>query len=65
MLIYHQQAQNWVYKSQSYGATKLVRGYKEIATLDGQLAPIGHVVFIIHGIGQSMDLSCINKSTSE
>ncbi|XP_064389425.1 phospholipase DDHD1-like isoform X1 [Halichondria panicea] len=52
-------------KGGKYGCTKLVRGYKEEATNDDMLPPIGHVVFVVHGIGQSMDMSCINKSATD
>ena len=35
---------------------KLVRGYKEPAMPEeGQLPPISHFIFAIHGIGQKLD----------
>ena len=52
-------------KGQVYGGTKLVRGYKEFASDEDRDPPIGHLVFVIHGIGQNMDVSDIRKSTSE
>ena len=52
-------------KGQLYGATKLVRGYKDPALLEDRDPPIGHLVFVIHGIGQNMDSSNIVKSTGE
>ena len=53
--------------SQQYGGTKLMRGYKEacLPTCTRTSPPIGHLVFVIHGIGQNMDASDIVKSTSE
>jgi len=52
-------------KGQLYGATKLVRGYKDPASPEDCSPPISHIVFVIHGIGQNMDASDIVKSTSE
>ena len=52
-------------KGQLVGATKLVRGHKESAVWLEKLPPIGHLVFVIHGIGQNMDQSDISKSCSE
>ena len=49
----------------NFGCSKLVRGYKEPASREDKTPPIGHVVFVIHGIGQNMDISCIAKSTNE
>jgi phospholipase DDHD1 len=46
-----------------FGANKVMRGYKEYATGDDHLPPIGHVVFVTHGIGQNMDASSIEQST--
>ncbi|XP_019858671.1 PREDICTED: phospholipase DDHD1-like isoform X1 [Amphimedon queenslandica] len=51
--------------SQQYGATKLTRGYKEACLPTRTSPPIGHLVFVIHGIGQNMDASDIVKSTSD
>lgn len=48
-----------------HAATKMVRGYKEPASRDDCEPPIGHLVFVVHGIGQNMDMSDIAKSTSE
>ncbi len=42
-----------------------MRGYKEFASGEDRLPPIGHVVFVTHGIGQSMDASDITTSTKE
>ena len=42
-----------------------MRGYKENASKEDRPPPIGHIVFTIHGVGQNMDISSINKSTSE
>ena len=52
-------------KGSQFGSTKVVRGYKEHASGEDRLPPIGHVVFVVHGIGQNMDMSSIEKSASE
>lgn len=52
-------------RGQLYGATKLVRGYKEPCSPKDGTPPIGHLVFVIHGIGQNMDASDIVKSAAE
>ena len=52
-------------KPESFGGICIKRGYRERASLEDQLPPIGHLVFVIHGIGQNMDSSDISKSTSE
>ena len=52
-------------RGELYGSAKLVRGYKERASPEDREPPIGHLVFVIHGIGQSLDISDIAKSTSE
>lgn len=52
-------------KGQLYGTTKLVRGYKEQAKDIDRAPPIKHLVFVVHGIGQMMDVSDICKSTAE
>lgn len=52
-------------RSQSYGTTHLVRGYKEPSSGEDCLPPIGHIVFVVHGIGQNMESADIVKSTSE
>ena len=52
-------------RSQSFGTTRLVRGYKEPASPADGLPPIGHLVFVVHGIGQNMESADIVKSTSE
>ena len=52
-------------KGSLFGGTKVVRGYKECASLEDHLPPIGHVVFVTHGIGQNMDASSIQQSTKE
>ena len=52
-------------KGQLYGATRLFRGYKEPASREDRVPPIGHLVFTVHGIGQNMGSSDINKSTTE
>lgn len=36
-----------------------------MARTDDRLPPIGHIVFVIHGIGQCMESSDICKTTSE
>ena len=43
---------------------RLQRGYKEPALHEHREPPIGHLVFIVHGIGQNMDVSNINKDTA-
>ena len=48
-------------KSESFSGICVKRGYKESASQDDQLPPIGHLVFVIHGIGQNMDTSDITK----
>lgn len=50
---------------ESYGGKQLRRGFWDMARTDDQLPPIGHVVFVIHGIGQCMEGSDISKTTSE
>ena len=45
--------------------TKLARGYKEPSSREDSLPPIGHLVFVVHGIGQNMEPSAIIKSSSE
>ena len=52
-------------RSQSFGTSRLVRGYKEPASLADGLPLIGHLVFVVHGIGQNMESADIVKSTSE
>ena len=52
-------------RGQLYGATRLMRGYIEPATTDDCYPPIGHLVFVVHGIGQNLDMSDIVKSTNE
>uniref|UniRef100_A0A1X7VN80 DDHD domain-containing protein n=1 Tax=Amphimedon queenslandica TaxID=400682 RepID=A0A1X7VN80_AMPQE len=42
-----------------------MRGYKEACLPTRTSPPIGHLVFVIHGIGQNMDASDIVKSTSD
>lgn len=42
-----------------------MRGYKDYASSGDRLPPIGHVVFVTHGIGQNMDASSIEQSTRE
>lgn len=49
----------------SFGSTRLMRGYVEPALSSDTVPPIGHLVFVIHGIGQNMNVSDIVKSTSE
>ena len=50
---------------ESYGGKQLRRGYWDMARTDDRLPPIGHVVFVIHGIGQCMEGADICKATSE
>lgn len=52
-------------KDESYGGKQLKRGYWDMARTDDRLPSIGHVVFVIHGIGQCMQGADISKSTSE
>lgn len=52
-------------RGQLYGASKLMRGYREPCSPQNTTPPIGHIVFVIHGIGQNMDHSDIVKSASE
>ena len=52
-------------RSQTFGTTRLVRGYKEPSSSADCLPPIGHLVFVVHGIGQNMESADIVKSTSE
>lgn len=43
----------------------MVRGYKEPALGSDREAPVGHLVFVIHGIGQNIDNFNIVTNTSE
>ena len=52
-------------KGALFGSTKVVRGYKEAASGEDRTPPVGHVVFVVHGIGQNMDSSSIEKNASE
>ena len=52
-------------KGQLFGSTHLIRGYRETAVHQNMIPPIGHLVFVIHGIGQNMEASNIIKSASE
>ena len=54
-----------VFSDESYGGKQLRRGYWDMARTDDRLPPIGHVVFVIHGIGQCMEGADICKTTSE
>nr|XP_006811963.1 PREDICTED: phospholipase DDHD1-like [Saccoglossus kowalevskii] len=49
----------------SSSGTRLHRGYCLEAALDDKPPPISHLVFVIHGIGQKMDSSCIIKSCTD
>ena len=52
-------------KPEPFGGVSIKRGYKESASQEDKPPPIGHLVFIIHGIGQNMDSSDIIQSASE
>ncbi|KAI6657326.1 Phospholipase DDHD1-like [Oopsacas minuta] len=39
------------------------RGYKTAADLSDVLPPIGHIVFVLHGVGQAMESASIIKCT--
>ena len=43
---------------------RLQRGYKEAASHEHREPPVGHLVFIVHGIGQNMEGSDISKDTA-
>ena len=55
----------WLFSDDTYGGKQLRRGYWDMARTDDRLPVIGHVVFVIHGIGQCMEGSDICKTTSE
>ena len=44
---------------------RLKRGYKDTASHEHRESPIGHLVLIVHGIGQSSDSANIGKDTRE
>ncbi|KAJ8674260.1 hypothetical protein QAD02_005522 [Eretmocerus hayati] len=43
---------------------RLVRGYKQIATMDDKPHDIDHLVFVVHGIGQKRDTGKIIRNTT-
>lgn len=43
---------------------RLVRGYKEPATMEDKPHDIDHLVFVVHGIGQKRDTGKIIRNTS-
>ncbi|XP_058790056.1 phospholipase DDHD1-like isoform X2 [Phymastichus coffea] len=43
---------------------RLVRGYKELATMEDKPDDIDHLVFVVHGIGQKRDTGKIIRNTS-
>ncbi|CAI8058120.1 Phospholipase DDHD1 [Geodia barretti] len=51
-------------KGQAYGAARLQRGYKDAASHEHREPPIGHLVLIVHGIGQNMESSDICKDSN-
>ncbi|XP_059579388.1 phospholipase DDHD1 isoform X2 [Alligator mississippiensis] len=48
----------------SSSGTRLHRGYVEEATLEDKPPQTGHIVFVVHGIGQKMDQGRIIKNTA-
>ena len=53
-------------KGTSFSGICLKRGYKESALMDGdESAPVGHLVLLVHGIGESLGRSPIHKTTIE
>lgn len=50
-------------KGQAYGAARLKRGYKDAASHEHRDPPIGHLVLIVHGIGQCSGSADICKDT--
>ena len=53
-------------KGTSFSGVCLRRGYKDSAHDDDGMAPVGHLVLLIHGIGENMfKNSPISKTTTE
>ena len=53
-------------KGTSFSGICLRRGYRESAMADEEEpAPVGHLILMVHGIGESLDRSPISKSTTE
>ena len=53
-------------KSASYSGTCLKRGYVASAMEDaGQAVPVGHLVLVVHGVGESSTGSPVSKHTNE
>ena len=46
-----------------FKGNQVKRGYKILATLTDTLPPIGHIVFVLHGVGQAMEGASIIKCT--
>ena len=54
-------------KGTSFSGICLRRGYKESA-MEGEddgPAPVGHLILMVHGIGENLDRAPISKSTTE
>ena len=47
------------------GGTRVRRGYFKEALIDDKEADVGHVVFVVHGIGQKMDTGSIVGKCAE
>ena len=43
---------------------RLIRGYKENATMEDKPHDIDHLVFVVHGIGQKRDTGKIIRNTT-
>ena len=54
-------------KGTSFSGICLRRGYKESAMEDEDdgPAPVGHLILMVHGIGENLDRTPISKSTTE
>lgn len=52
-------------KGASFSGTCLRRGYRESAVEGEQTSPIGHLVLVVHGIGENLSGSPISKRTTE
>lgn len=47
---------NYILNTITESGTKLLRGYRELATDVDRPKDITHLVFVVHGIGQKMDI---------
>ena len=54
-----------IIKRDTFGSTKLQRGYRDAASKEDKPPPIGHIVFAVHGIGQNMESANVVKSVNE